>query len=132
MTRQEALDLLEAEHARGHVHTAWFKDAMLGRFYAICNCCKCCCGGIQGMKRSGVAFLASSVYVASIDGETCTACGACVEGCPFDALSWQDQGVSRNWGRCLGCGACEALCPAGAARLVRDERKGAPLDLSAL
>ena len=47
LTQEEALDLLQAEHERGHVHAAWFKDAMLGRFYAICNCCKCCCGGIQ-------------------------------------------------------------------------------------
>jgi hypothetical protein len=38
----EALDLLRAEHERGHLHSAWFKDVMLNRFYAICNCCKCC------------------------------------------------------------------------------------------
>jgi hypothetical protein len=59
LSREEALALLEAERRRGHMHTAWFKDAMLGRLYAICNCCKCCCGGIQAMKNSGVPILAS-------------------------------------------------------------------------
>ena len=44
ITPDEASDILSAEHARGHVQHAFFKDAMLGRFYAICNCCSCCCG----------------------------------------------------------------------------------------
>jgi len=43
ITQQEAARILEEEDARGHVHHAFFKDAMLGRFYAICNCCECCC-----------------------------------------------------------------------------------------
>lgn len=38
---QEALAILAAEDERGHVHHAYFKDAMLGHFYAICNCCSC-------------------------------------------------------------------------------------------
>ena len=37
---------------------------MLGRFYAICNCCKCCCGAMQA-HLNGVPMLASSGYVAS-------------------------------------------------------------------
>jgi len=36
-TQQEALALLQAEHERGHVHTAYFKDACDSKFYAICN-----------------------------------------------------------------------------------------------
>ena len=37
--RDEAIAILEAEEARGHVHHAFFKQAFLQRFYAICNCC---------------------------------------------------------------------------------------------
>ncbi|MGA2629944.1 MAG: hypothetical protein ABSG54_06975 [Terriglobia bacterium] len=55
LTQAEALDLLRVEHERGHLHSAWFKDAMRNRFYAICNCCKCCCGGIEAMTRYGSA-----------------------------------------------------------------------------
>ncbi|MFH1085318.1 MAG: hypothetical protein V1772_06115 [Chloroflexota bacterium] len=42
LTPDEAVEILRAEAARGHVHHAFFKDAMLDRFYAICNCCSCC------------------------------------------------------------------------------------------
>jgi hypothetical protein len=27
-----------------------YKDAMLGRFYAICNCCSCCCGAMEALE----------------------------------------------------------------------------------
>ncbi|NLE76353.1 MAG: 4Fe-4S ferredoxin, partial [Chloroflexi bacterium] len=37
ITPHEAVEILQQEDARGHVHHAFFKDAMLGRFYAICN-----------------------------------------------------------------------------------------------
>jgi len=37
ITQQEAVAIMEAEERRGHVHHAFFKDAMLDRFYAICN-----------------------------------------------------------------------------------------------
>ena len=46
ITSAEAAEILSAEHERGRVHHTFFKDAMLGRFYAICNCCSCCCGAI--------------------------------------------------------------------------------------
>ncbi len=132
LSQQEALELLRSEHERGHVHAAWFKDAVLGRFYAICNCCKCCCGGIRCMRNRGVPFLAASGYAAEIDRENCSLCGACIDICPFDALALKEDSVELAWEKCLGCGACEAMCPSGAARLVRDERKGIPLDVRAL
>jgi Pyruvate/2-oxoacid:ferredoxin oxidoreductase delta subunit len=132
LTQAEAFELLEAEHARGHVHTAWFKDAMLNRFYAICNCCQCCCVGIQAMVEFGVPVLLSSGYVAEIDPEKCAHCGDCLEACAFHALTDGAGVVSRNWERCMGCGACEVKCSTGAIHLVRDERKGTPLDVRAL
>jgi len=131
LTQAEALDLLEAEHQRGHVHSAWFKDAMLNRFYAMCNCCKCCCGGIT-MMRQGVPMMASSGYVAEIDPALCTNCDDCVEACPFNALAKNSDGIKRYWDLCLGCGVCEVTCATGAISLVRDERKGIPLDVRAL
>jgi formate hydrogenlyase subunit 6/NADH:ubiquinone oxidoreductase subunit I len=132
LTREEALALLEAERGRGHLHSAWFKDAMMGRFYCICNCCKCCCGGIAQMADHGVPMVASSGYVAEIDAALCANCGECVEVCPFQALSRTEAGAVRDWDRCLGCGVCEAKCATGAIAMTRDERKGIPLDVRAL
>jgi len=132
LTQAEALALLEAEHERGHVHSAWFKDAMINRFYAICNCCKCCCGGIQAMRQSGAPMVASSGYVAMLDADLCNQCEVCVDACPFEALAMSDGQVERNWEKCMGCGVCEVKCTTGAMTLVRDERKGIPLDVRAL
>jgi Pyruvate/2-oxoacid:ferredoxin oxidoreductase delta subunit len=129
--KDEALAVLAAEHARGHVHSAWFKDAMLGRFYAICNCCPCCCGGIA-MMRSGVRMVAPSGFVADIDRETCVACGECVQACPFGALAIEAGGVTRDRERCMGCGVCETRCAVDAISLVRDDSRGIPLDVRAL
>jgi NAD-dependent dihydropyrimidine dehydrogenase PreA subunit len=132
LTQAEALELLRAEHQRGHLHSAWFKDAMMNRFYAICNCCKCCCGGIEAMTRYGIPMMASSGYVATLDRDLCNQCGACVDVCPFDALSMDDSTVVRSWELCMGCGVCVEQCPAQAMTLVRDEKKGIPLDVRLL
>ena len=131
ITSGEAVEILRAEHERGHIHTAYFKDAMLERFYAICNCCKCCCGGIESMVKHGVPMIASSGYVAQVDESQCAACGDCAEACPFDALSL-DGFANVDWGKCMGCGVCEGQCQVGGITLVRDERKGVPLDVRAL
>ncbi len=131
LTQPEALELLRAEHARGHLHAAYFKDVMLNRFYAICNCCKCCCGGIEAMVKHGVPMITSSGYVAKVDVEQCKACGTCQEACPFGAI--QVNGNSRiDWDKCMGCGVCAGQCPNGVITLVRDERKGIPLDVRLL
>ncbi len=131
ITQAEALELLEAEHRRGHLHSAWFKDAMLGRFYAICNCCKCCCGGIDMMRR-GVRMMAGSGYVAAVDAALCANCDDCVNACAFSALSKRDDAIVVDWGLCMGCGVCEATCATGAVSLSRDEGKGTPMDVRAL
>jgi len=131
LTQSQALEILREEHERGHVHSAWFKDALLDRFYSICNCCKCCCGGIEAMKRYGVPMVASSGYVAQVDASLCKACGTCSETCPFEAVAVNGKATVK-WDACMGCGACEGRCPSGAIALVRDERKGIPLDVRLL
>jgi ferredoxin len=131
LTPVQAAQLLQEEHERGHVHTAYFKDAMLNRFYAICNCCKCCCGGIEAMMKHGVPMITSSGYVAQVNEVMCGACGTCEETCAFDAV--RVNGHSQIiWDKCMGCGACEAKCPNDAIALVRDELKGIPLDVRAM
>ncbi|UCF20949.1 MAG: 4Fe-4S binding protein [Gemmatimonadota bacterium] len=128
ITQGEALDLLQAEHERGHVHTAYFKDACDNRFYAICNCCSCCCGGLEAMMKHGVPMVASSGYVAQVDDAECIACGTCQATCPFKAITLDRVSVV-DWEKCMGCGVCQGQCDTGAIRLVLDERKGLPLDV---
>ena len=132
VAQAEALEVLEAEHGRGHVHTAYFKDAMEGRFYAICNCCKCCCGGIQSMVKLGHPMVASSGYIAEMDSERRKGCGLCMEVCPFEAVMLANGAPVVDDGKCMGCGVCKVRCRFGAARLVPDPRKPQPMDLQHL
>ena len=131
-TREQALAVLDEEHERGHVHTAWFKDVMLDRFYAICNCCTCCCVGLEAMKKWDVPTVVSSGYVAAVDGEACTGCERCVDACPFDAITIEQDVAVVDWAACMGCGVCEGQCRFDAIALRRDEAKGIPLDVRAL
>ncbi len=131
ISRMEALALLKAEHERGHTHIAFFKDAMLDGFYAICNCCSCCCGGIDAMMHHDAPVLTGSGFVAAVNADACTGCGRCAKVCPFDAVH-MDGKAQIDWVRCMGCGVCVDKCPAGALALARDEAKGTPLDVALL
>jgi Pyruvate/2-oxoacid:ferredoxin oxidoreductase delta subunit len=131
ITPQEAVDILRAEDERGHVHHAFFKDAMLNRFYAICNCCACCCGAMQAHQR-GTPMLASSGYVAQVDGDLCVACGLCADYCQFAAISVDDGQARIDYQACMGCGVCVSHCPLEAIRLRREPAKGEPLEIGRL
>jgi ferredoxin len=131
ISQQEAVDVLRAEQERGHVSHAFFKDAMLGRFYAICNCCSCCCAAMRA-HRNGTPMLASSGYVAQVDAGLCAACGTCAGSCQFAAIS-TDDGLARiDASACMGCGVCVSKCRQEALSLARDPSRGEPLILREL
>ena len=131
ITPNEAVEILQAEDQRGHVHHAFFKDAMLGRFYAICNCCACCCGAMQA-QRNGTPMLATSGYVSHIDQDLCLGCGSCEENCQFGAITLLDSYAEIDTGVCMGCGICVAHCDQGALSLEREPAKGEPLEIQEL
>ncbi len=59
---------------------------MGGRFYALCNCCKCCCFGMEAITKYAVPMVASSGYVEQVGEAVCEACAACEEACYFEAI----------------------------------------------
>jgi ferredoxin len=131
ITDEEALDILEQENKRGHVAHAFFKDAMLGRFYAICNCCSCCCGAMKAM-RNDIPMLAPSGYGAIVDAEACVGCGKCAAICPFGAITVDPKQTAVIGDGCMGCGVCMHACPKEALSLELDPSKGLPLDVDTL
>lgn len=48
--------------------------------------------------------------VALVDPETCIGCGACVDGCPVEAISLDDK-AKVDPDACSSCGACVDTCP---------------------
>jgi len=131
ITPAEAVAILEAEDARGHAHHIFFKEAMLDRFYAICNCCTCCCGAMQA-HRHGTPMLIASGYVSQVDETACAGCGTCAEFCPFGALELREGLMTVDEAACMGCGVCVGRCPHGALSLRREEAKGVPLEIERL
>lgn len=131
ITPDEAVEILHAEAGRGHVHHAFLKDAMLNRFYAICNCCACCCGAMEA-HRGGTPMLASSGYLSQVDAERCTGCGTCAEFCQFEAITILNDHAEIDTESCMGCGVCVSKCNREALSLVRAPERGEPLQIEAL
>lgn len=131
ITSGEAMDILRAEHERGHVHHAFFKDAMLNRFYAICNCCSCCCGAFQA-HRNGTPMLMTSGYTAAVDRDLCEGCTTCSQYCQFSAIEIVDNVAVIHSDDCFGCGVCVDICKQKAITLNRDPAKGVPLEIHKL
>jgi Pyruvate/2-oxoacid:ferredoxin oxidoreductase delta subunit len=131
ISQEEAVRVLKAEDERGHVHHAFFKDAMLERFFAICNCCGCCCGAMQAHMH-GTPMLVSSGYMCVVDEELCLGCGACEEFCQFHALGVEEGLAVVSGEDCMGCGVCVSKCVNEALSLERVVERGEPLEIREL
>jgi Na+-translocating ferredoxin:NAD+ oxidoreductase RNF subunit RnfB len=109
----------------------YYKDAMLGRFYAICNCCSCCCGAMEA-QRNGTPMLTSSGHVAQVDADLCAGCATCADSCQFAAISVDGGFACIDAAGCMGCGVCVSHCPQEAISLLRDPARGEPLEIRKL
>jgi len=87
ISQEEALQIVQDQHDRGNVQSAFFKSALNDRLYAICNCCSCCCTAVLAQKYSHAPMFASSGYKCVVDDEKCISCGICVDNCNFEAMS---------------------------------------------
>ena len=58
-----------------------------------------------------------TTFVACVDEEACTPCGACQAACPTEAISLGETAVKVDADKCCGCGACVEVCPRGAIKL---------------
>ena len=131
ITPEEAVRTLREEDARGHVHHAFFKEAMLDRFYAICNCCQCCCGAMAA-HRNDTPMLIPSGYLAQVEMGACVGCGQCAAYCQFGALALEDGHIMVDEARCMGCGICLDKCQQEAMSLRLEPAKGEPLEIQKL
>ena len=127
----EACEILATEDARGRVHHAFFSEMMLGRFFAICNCCSCCCTAMKS-HHHGTPMLAPSGYLAKVDQDLCSACFECEPFCQFGALSRILDSILIDRDLCMGCGICTSKCPMGAITLHLEPEKGIPLEIFSL
>ncbi len=134
ITQDEALQILKECHERGNVHAGFFKDALAGRIYSICNCCPCCCTALQAQNYLGAPMMTGSGYFAKIDTDKCTGCGLCAKKCNFLAIEMgEDKKAKVNVDLCKGCEACMTLCKFDAISMeAGDFSVNAPFDIKAL
>jgi len=91
----------------------------------ICHCCGCCCNALLGISKFGYpGVVVSSNYIPKREEEDCTACGACAEACPINAIAIVSDGNPKiDTSICIGCGVCVLKCPTEALKLVHREQK---------
>ena len=96
----------------------------------ICMCCACCCQILKNLKNiEKPAKIVNSSYFAQVDEEQCTACEACEEVCPMDAITIEETAFV-NVDRCIGCGLCITRCEFDSMTLKpkKDSEKWVPPD----
>lgn len=54
---------------------------------------------------------------AKVDPETCTACESCVDACPVECISMEEDIAVVNEDDCTDCESCVEVCPVEAISL---------------
>lgn len=114
---EEALDIVEQAKRAGLVlQPANSQDPIF-----LCMCCSCCCGVLRHLKQEpNPGSMVANPYIAYHDQEKCVQCGACVDICPMEALTFGEDGLIQfEEQRCIGCGLCVSVCPSDAMQVQR-------------
>ena len=126
---QEGLEILRMAKSAGLAQTA---DNVQHGISYMCNCCGCCCGMMQSIRRHGITgSIVSSNWVAEVDHSMCRGCKKCARACPAQAVTMVDnhgEGLRKYWAivdpdACLGCGVCDEVCRYHAHSMVPRERR---------
>ncbi len=69
--------------------------------------------GTQTLTQSFPDLPTEATGLPTVTAASCRGCGACVAGCPTQAIVVAGDEVTLDRGRCLGCGQCVRCCPTG-------------------
>lgn len=125
LTRTEASAVLRRCEEEGLMHSVWTFGTPF--ITAICNCnLDAGCMAMRTTLEYDHKTMWKGEYVATLDAETCCGCRACVERCPFSAISWDanKKRASIDPHACYGCGICRSACRFDAVSLT--DRAGDP------
>jgi len=125
VTKEEAKAVLKRTEEAGLVHMSINTTEDVG---FICNCDRWHCVAVKhalAQPKPGLMF--NSGFEPRFDAELCTACEACLDRCPADALSMGEEDVPVvDLDRCFGCAACATGCPDEAVSMVNKSGFEAP------
>jgi len=117
ITKDEAKKILKKAAADGLVHKTFHEKQDIEKDeYAICNCCKCCCGTFELYHKGAMPAHTYTSYIAKVNLDECTECETCVDICPMEAIQLEDELIIDEE-KCIGCGVCASNCPVDAISL---------------
>ncbi len=121
---EEAEELLVEWNRQGLIHTL-VSRGLLPLIDGICNCEKPYCMRNRHRFLQGLTehVLLKGHFVARIDPQLCTACGQCMDRCPFGAVQvskWMPNALV-DVQQCFGCGLCVTTCKNEAIKFVPRE-----------
>ena len=110
MPKEEARKTLDMAEEAGLVHMS---RNTTDNVNFICNCDRWHCEAINRvLKQSKPALFFNSGFQPLFDPDLCTACETCIERCPPEALTMDDNEVPEvDLDRCFGCAVCATGCP---------------------
>jgi len=79
-----------------------------------------CAGGAAAASKASAMIAQGTIemdpFIAKVDEDLCTGCQTCLNVCPYDAISRdEEKGIAVvNEALCTGCGTCAATCPSNA------------------
>lgn len=124
INKDEARKILRNSEDEGLVHKSFHVKLDPEREQeAICSCCKCCCGTFQLFYKGVTPMHSVTSYIARMVKENCTGCGICVDICPMNAITINDDVAQIEDERCIGCGLCSHHCSSDAIRLERTGKR---------
>jgi len=114
ISKEEAREIVKQCADKGLVHMSSNTSKHLEY---LCNCCSCHCVPLKQFKKTGKFIgVATSAYIAKVDGELCQGCDSCADICPVQAISLAaaDDIPVVDKLMCIGCGVCAYHCPTDA------------------
>lgn len=120
ISKEEAIKIMDKAREDGLVHKAFHvRQDVANEEYAICNCCKCCCGTFHIYYLGGSPMQSYSSCIARVEVSDCTGCGICVDACPMETIELIDDIAKVDENKCIGCGVCSYQCPVSAIKLEK-------------
>ena len=130
----DAVQALDVLHQARDQNLVQFGENVRRQVNFICNCCKCCCEGLQAAQRFAMhSPVLTTNFEATVNSEQCLNCGQCAAVCPVEAIGSSGPGKNGHaqvtQDLCLGCGVCVKTCPGDAIRLAaRAQRVVTPVN----
>ena len=116
VTRDEALASVKQSMEEGLVIQHFYDS----NTEVICQCRNDQCAILTPQKAlagTGDAIFCQSNYKLVLDKDVCIQCGACIERCPMECITFGEDGYPQMGAECAVCGQCAYICPAYARTL---------------